>query len=73
MPVLEPVERVLGVAEVKVERPVAQLEQVLHRRALAAPLAPRARLAAVGTWVDKNGHVGVFAISRISDRYFQAH
>ena len=71
MPVLEPVERVLRVAEVKVERPVAQLEQVLHRRALAAPLAPRARLAAVGTRVEKNGHVWVLAISRVSARYFQ--
>jgi hypothetical protein len=45
--VLEPVERVLRVAEVPVERPVAQLEHVLHRRVLAAPPAPRAREAAV--------------------------
>jgi hypothetical protein len=28
-------------------------------------LAPRARLAAVGTRVDKNGHAGVLAISRL--------
>ena len=60
---LEPVERVLRVAEVPVERPVAQLEEVLHRRALAAPAAPRARQAAVGPRFDKNGHLGA--------RYFQ--
>ena len=42
VPVLEPVERVLGVAEVPVERPVAQLEHVFRHRALAAPPAPRA-------------------------------
>ena len=66
MPVLEPVERVLGVAEVPVERPVAQLEEVLHRRALAAPAAPRARQASVGPRFDKNGHLDeVLAISRI--------
>ena len=63
VPVLEPVERVLGVAEVPVERPVAQLEEVLHRRALAAPAAPRARQASVGPRFDKNGHLGA--------RYFQ--
>ena len=38
---------------------------LLHRRALAAPLAPRARLAAEGARVDKNGHAGVLAISRL--------
>ena len=66
VPVLEPVERVLGVAEVPVERPVAQLEQVLHRRALAAPAAPRARQAAAGSQSDKNGHLDeVLAISRM--------
>ena len=64
VPVLEPVERVLGVAEVPVERPVAQLEEVLHRRALAAPAAPRARQASVGPWFDKNGHLEVLAISK---------
>ena len=37
---LEPVQSVLRVAEVPVERPVTQLEHVLHRRALAAPMAP---------------------------------
>jgi hypothetical protein len=62
VPVPEPVERVLGVAEVPVERPVVQLEQVLHRRALAAPAAPRARQAAAGPRSDKNGHVEVLAI-----------
>ena len=55
VPVLEPVERVLGVAEVPVERPVAQLEHVLHRRALATPAAPRVRQAAVGACFDE-GH-----------------
>ena len=64
MPVLEPIERVLGVAEVPVERPVAQLEEVLHRRALAAPAAPRARQTAVGPGFDKNGHLEVLAISK---------
>ena len=68
VPVLEPVERVLGVAEVPVERPVAQLEHVLHRRALAAPPAPRARQAAVGPRSDKNGHLEMLAISRIHRR-----
>ena len=40
VPPLEPVQSVLRVAEVPVDRPVTQLEHVLHRRALAAPMAP---------------------------------
>jgi len=72
VPVLEPVKRVLGVAEVPVERPVAQLEQVLHRRALAAPATPRARQAAVGSRSEKNGHLDeVLAISRTLGNFQQ--
>ena len=62
--VIEPVECVFGVAKVPVERPVAQLKQFLHRRALAAPAAPRARLAAEGARFDEKSHAGVLAIFR---------
>jgi len=58
VPPLEPVERVLGVAEVPVERPVSQLEHVLHRRALAAPVAPRVSKATVWTCLHLQDYRG---------------